>query len=136
MIPNPYAADLGEREAIEAMRASVDRMRTLMSAWTPAQFERSYAPGKWSARQILVHLAQSEMALGNRARMALTTPNYTSQAFDQDRWMAMEGAGSSGADALGAVAAMNVMNRVLFSSLSVEQRATGFTHPEYGALTV
>src|SRR5260221_675244 len=137
MTPNtPYSADLGDREPIAAMRDAVDRMKSLMSAWTPAQFERSYAPGKWSARQILVHLAQSEMALGNRARMALTTPDYTSQAFDQDRWMAMEGAGSSGADALAAVVAMNAMNCALFSSLSAEQRATGFTHPEYGALTV
>ena len=39
----------------------------------------------------------------------------------------------SGADT---VVAMNAMNRALFASLSAEQRAMGFTHPEYGALTV
>ena len=51
----------------------------------PSDFERSYAPGKWSARQILTHLAQSEIALSYRVRMALTTPGYAAQAFDQDR---------------------------------------------------
>jgi len=155
--PNPYAADLGDREPIEAMRSAVERMRVLMSGWTPAQFDRTYAPGKWTARQILIHLAQTEIALGNRARMALATPNYASQAFDQDRWMEIESGGSSGAGgssrsggssgsggssvlsgalALEALAAVNAMNRALFASLSAEQRATPFSHPEYCALTV
>src|SRR5262245_22447643 len=80
---NPYGPDLGEREPIGAMRETVDRIRSLVAGWTPAQFERTYAPGKWTARQIMVHLAQTEMALGNRARMALSTPSYAAQAFDQ-----------------------------------------------------
>ena len=100
-----------------------------------ARFERSYAPGKWSARQILMHLAQSELALGTRARMALSTPNYTAQPFDQDIWMNREPA-LSGRDALEAFVVMARMNAALFGSLSAGDRATPFAHPEYGALTV
>lgn len=141
----PYSKDLGSREPLAAMRDSTERIGSLVSAWTPAQFERSYAPGKWSARQILVHLVQSELALGNRARMALATPGYTSQAFDQDRWMNVEGGtahggdkarGASGPVAAKALVALNAVNRALFESLTPEERATPFTHPEYGALTV
>jgi DinB superfamily len=138
----PYSADLGNRDPLEAMQSSIDRMRALMQGWNAAQFERTYAPGKWTARQILIHLAQSEIALGNRARMALATPRYASQAFDQDRWMEIESRrsggseGLSGTAALDAVAATNAMNRALFASLSAAERSTPFTHPEYGALTV
>ncbi len=138
----PYSADLGAREPFEAMQSSIDRMRALMQGWSAAQFERTYAPGKWTARQILIHLAQTELALGNRARMALATPNYAAQAFDQDRWMEIESGGSggsrglSGTAALDALAAANAMNRALFASLSSAERATAFTHPEYGTLTV
>jgi len=138
----PYTADLAGREPLEAMQSSIDRMRELMRGWSAAEFERTYAPGKWTARQLLIHLAQSEIALGNRARMALATPHYASQAFDQDRWMAIESrrsaesGGLSGAAALDALAAANAMNRALFASLSSAERATPFTHPEYGALTV
>ena len=134
----PYSSDLGDREPLAAMRDAVSRIHSLVSGWTPAQFERSYAPGKWTARQILLHLAQSEMALGNRARMALATPNYAAQAFDQDRWMALEvnGAGLSGRDAAVALAAMNAMNHALFAALSPAQRETPFSHPEYGSLSV
>src|SRR6185369_8707788 len=91
----PYTADLDNREPISAMRETAARIRALVGDWRPDQFDRSYAPGKWDARQILTHLAHSEVALGYRARMALTTPGYTAQSFDQDTWMAIE-AGRAG----------------------------------------
>lgn len=134
-VANPYAADLGTREPIVAMRETTDRITALVAHWNPAQYERSYAPGKWTARQILIHLAQTELALGTRARMALATPGYASQSFDQDRWITRE-TSLSGAEAVAALVAVNAMNRALFSSLSPADRATSFTHPEYGALTV
>ena len=125
------------------MRDAAERIRTLTSSWTPAQFERSYAPGKWTARQILIHLVQTEVALGNRGRMALSISNYVAQAFEQDAWMALEAPGGSsraggvsGEVALAALVAMNAFNRALFESLTPVQRATPFSHPEYGALTV
>ncbi|HEV3057714.1 MAG TPA: DinB family protein [Vicinamibacterales bacterium] len=141
----PYSADLGSREPLSALRETMARIQTLASGWAPAQFERTYAPGKWTAREILTHLAQTELALGNRARMALATPGYTAQSFDQDRWMAQEtGAsaasrgsrGATGPVALEALVALNAMNRALFESLTPAERATPFAHPEYGALTI
>jgi hypothetical protein len=139
----PYSADLGDRDPVTTMEQTATRIGALVASWTPAQFERTYAPGKWSARRILIHLTQTELALGNRARMALATPGYTAQAFDQDRWIAVEGSdgsrgagGSSGAVAAQALVAMNAFNRALFGSLTESERATPFAHPEYGALTV
>jgi hypothetical protein len=131
----PYTTDLAGREPLAAMRDTVDRIRTLASQWSPAQFERSYAPGKWSARQILIHLAQTELALGNRARMALSTPGYVAQAFDQDVWIGRDAA-LGGREALDALGAMSTMNRSMFASLTEADRATPLSHPEYGALTV
>ena len=133
--PTPYSADLGGRDPIAALRDGAERIAALTRDWTRAQFERSYAPGKWSARQILIHLAQTEMALGCRARMALAAPGYTAQAFDQDQWIALDAA-ASGRAAADALTALNAMNRALFASLSDADRATPFSHPEYGALTV
>jgi len=132
---NLYGGELGGREPLDAMRDSVARIRALVEQWPPAQFERSYAPGKWTARQILIHLAQTEIALGNRARMALSTPGYVAQAFDQDQWIVRDGA-LGGREALEALDALSAMNRSMFASLSASERATPLSHPEYGALTV
>jgi len=131
----PYTTDLGDRDPIAALREATGRIQLLSAGWTPAQFERTYAPGKWTARQILIHLAQSELALGTRARMALATPGYSAQSFDQDRWMAREAA-LGGRDALNAFVAIGAMNRALFESLPAADRATPFSHPEYGELTI
>jgi hypothetical protein len=133
--PNPYANDLANREPLAALAETPTRIQALTGGWNASQFDRTYAPGKWTARQILIHLAQTEMALGARARLALSTTPYTSQAFDQNAWMTRDAA-FAGADALNAFVAMSVMNRALFASLSAADRATPFTHPEYGEISV
>jgi hypothetical protein len=135
MTPSPYAKDLGSREPLAAMRDTSSRIQALTSAWTTPHFERSYAPGKWSARLLLTHLAQAELALGNRARMALTAPSYVAQSFDQDKWVARE-SHLAGPDAVAAFVALAHMNVVLFDSLSPADRQTTLTHPEYGPITV
>jgi hypothetical protein len=131
----PYSPSLGDRDPIAAMRDTIPRIAALTGAWSAGQFERSYAPGKWSARQVLTHLAQTELALGTRARMALSTPGYVAQSFDQDQWMTRESrlGGYTAAAAFLAVASMNVE---LFASLSPADREIPLSHPEYGELTV
>ncbi len=131
----PYSPDLGDRDPIEAIRQTTDRVEALVATWPAAAFESTYAPGKWSARLILTHLAQVEMALGTRARMAVTTSGYVAQPLDQDAWMARE-SGLSGSAAFQAFLALARMNRVFFQGLSAEDRAKALSHPEYGALTV
>jgi hypothetical protein len=118
-----------------SMRETSERIRSLTSGWSPQQFDRTYAPGKWTARQILTHLAETDMALGYRVRMALSSPGYVAQPFDQDAWIAKE-TRTSGADAVAAYFSLRQMNISLFASLSPADRQTAFTHPEYGAISV
>jgi hypothetical protein len=131
----PYTKYLGDRDPIATMRESLEKFQSLTRGWTADRFERSYGPGKWSARQVLTHLAQTEMALGCRARMAISISPYVAQAFDQNDWMSHE-RGMTGPAALEAFLVMARMNIAFFESLSPSERATPFSHPEYGALTV
>ena len=131
----PYTPDLGDRDPLAAIRETADRVRALTSGWADDRFERSYAPGKWSARQVLTHLAQTELALGTRARMALTTPAYVAQPFDQDTWIDRDSR-LSGREAVDAFLALARMNGLLFEGLSPADRAMPLAHPEYGPLTV
>jgi uncharacterized damage-inducible protein DinB len=135
MKPNPYGPDLGDRDPLEAMADTPGRIRQLVDGWNDAQFERSYGEGKWSARQILIHLAQTELALTTRARFALTQPGYAAQAFSQDDWMPIDAAASARA-ALDAYTSLRQMNLEMWKSLSEEQKTRSFSHPEYGDLNV
>ena len=130
-----YSRDLGDREPLAAMRDSIARLIALTRGWTADDFERPYAPGKWTARLVVIHLAQTELALGVRARMALATPNYTAQNFDQNIWLDREVA-LNGDDAMAALAAISRMNVALFETLSAADRETAMAHPEYGSITV
>lgn len=47
---------------------------------------RRYAPGKWTVRYLLHHLADAETVLYDRIRRAISEPRPVVWAFDQDRW--------------------------------------------------
>jgi uncharacterized damage-inducible protein DinB len=132
---NPYGEDLGSRAPLEALAETPGKIRAHVARWSDADFERSYAEGKWSFRKVLVHLAQTELALSTRARFALTTPNYQSQAFSQDEWMAIDDRAGARA-ALDAYTALRELNLALWRHLTPDQLGRTFRHPEYGELTV
>jgi hypothetical protein len=46
------------------------------------------APGKWSVRQIVAHLADAELVGAHRFRQVIAEDNPTLIAFDQDKWTA------------------------------------------------
>jgi len=50
--------------------------------------EEDFVPvaGKWSIRQIVAHLADSEMVCAHRIRQIVAEENPTLIAFDQDAW--------------------------------------------------
>jgi DinB superfamily len=48
--------------------------------------DRSYAPGKWSVRFLLHHLADAEAVLSDRIRRTISEPRQVIWAFDQDKW--------------------------------------------------
>lgn len=135
MHANPYGADLGDRDPFTAMAETPWRIESIVAGWNDADFERSYAPGKWSARKILVHLAQTELALPTRARFALSQDNYVAQSFDQDAWMPLD-EGMDARTALQAYLALRRMNLAMWQRLTDAQRGRTFTHPDYGDLSV
>jgi hypothetical protein len=131
----PYSKYLGDRDPVAALRETCSRIEALTSGWVPADFERSHEPGKWSGRQILTHLAHIEIAFGMRIRMALTTPSYLVQPFDQDRWMEREAA-VDGRLAADTFFALSRLNAALFATLTPADLARPVSHPEFGDITV
>lgn len=134
MSKNPYAADLGSADPLKALGETPRKIRTLLGKWSTRQWERTYAPGKWSARRILVHLAQAELALTTRVRFAASQDGYVAQPFDQDAWLMLDDH-ADGPTALDAYTALRRLNLAMFKGMTPAQRKRAFTHPEYGKLT-
>jgi hypothetical protein len=135
MKQSPYAKYLAGKDAVASLESNSKRIAAIVGAWSPRTFNRTYAPGKWTGRQILVHLAQSEMVFSNRLRFGLAHDGYVIQPFDQDPWMEAEAEGK-GRTAFEAYLAIRRMNLQLLKRLTPKQRARRFTHPEYGTIDV
>ena len=135
MRPNPYESDLGSLDPLKALADTPQQIRRLVEGWTDDRFERSYAPGKWSARLVLVHLAQTDLALGTRVRFALSQDGYAAQSFSQEDWISIDGTVDARL-ALETYLALRRLNLAMFARLTPAQRAREFTHPEYGTLNV
>jgi len=120
--PNPYAADLGTRDALDALSDTPQRIRAIVETWSDNDFERSYAAGKWSIRKVLIHLTQTELALPTRVRFALAQVGYIAQSFAQDDWMPIDETADA-RTALDAYTALRRFNLAMFRNLTPEQRA-------------
>lgn len=136
---HPYVrrifATLGERDPIQVLEATPAQLELLLEALGEEDFERSYAPGKWTAREILAHLADAELGLGFRFRQALTVPRYRPQAFDQDRWSERYDRFEPSL-AVEAFRALRAWNLALFTTFDLDDWLRELDYPYAGIETV
>jgi hypothetical protein len=74
------------KDPLAVLEATADRLRTIVRTTAPAVLRRQPAPGKWSAAQIITHLADAEIVASYRLRMIIAHDGVAIQAFDQDEW--------------------------------------------------
>lgn len=77
---------LGSRDPFEVLKATGGAVRDAVSGMTGAQMAVPEKPGKWSVRQVLRHLADSEIVWAYRLRMVLAQDRPPLTGYDQDAW--------------------------------------------------
>jgi len=135
-MPTPYAEHLNGGDPVEALRTSLADYESRVATLTPALWNESYAPGKWSAHQVMLHVTQWEMFFGVRVRCALALPNYVIQPMDQDPFMEIESPTVNGPTAWSAFRALRTMNIALAGSLTSAQRQQSAQHATRGTIDV
>ncbi len=71
---------------LEALRRTRDATLPFFTS-DAATLARSYAPGKWTMRQMLLHLVDTETVLFERMRRVLADENPLLMGFDENRWV-------------------------------------------------
>lgn len=131
---NPYASYLGNRDAKTVIAETSAKLKGLAAKLGPHKLDRSPAPGKWSPREILCHLADCELVFAVRLRQTMAQPHHVVDPFDQDDWA--KPYASFGADAALAVfTAVRQWNMTLIQNASPELLAKPVSHPERGQMT-
>jgi|SRR5581483_3735909 len=95
------------------------------------------APGKWSIRQIIAHLADTEMVFAHRMRQVIAEENPTIVAFDQDAWARnLDYAHRKPKQSLETVRRVRAENYELLKDLPEASYARVGNHTERGAVTL
>jgi len=128
---NPYAKFLGGDDPLAVIAATGQRLTALLKS---VDADRAPAPGKWSAREILCHLADCEVVFAFRLRQTAAQPHHTIQPFDQDEWAKVY-SGYSAPDALNVFSTLRKWNLAFLKAVPRETFAKTLNHPERGDMT-
>jgi len=80
---------VADDEVIALYRSGVDRLRAALAGLTEADLALPRAPGKWTIREIIHHLVDSDLATFHVIRLALALPGRTihPDVWEPDEWM-------------------------------------------------
>jgi uncharacterized damage-inducible protein DinB len=127
----PYAGMLGGRDALSVIAETPGRLALVLEGVSAAQADVPLAPGKWSLREVMAHLADCEIAWGWRLRQALAEDHAVLQPFNQDAWAQVYGAYSL-AEAWACYSGLRAWNVAFARRLSAAEKERMYTHPERG----
>jgi hypothetical protein len=131
---NPYARFLGESDLFAVLESTASHLSSLLGGVSVERLVRRPAPEKWSAREILCHLADTEMVFAFRLRQTAAETHHVIQTFDQDRWAAPYGE-LTVQDALDAFRAARRWNLLFVRAMGPAVLTRPVTHPERGVMT-
>jgi hypothetical protein len=73
-------------DGLAVLAATSSRLESLVRTTPPERWRRRPAPERWSAGEVLAHLADAEIVTGWRIRSILASDGVPLQPFDQDAW--------------------------------------------------
>jgi uncharacterized damage-inducible protein DinB len=135
LAPIPYADLTSSEDPLALLASTPGRIADLVRGWDATQWSETYLPGKWTAAQIVLHLAHDEIGWCNRVRLALSVDGYVVQPYDGARWVALETPTEAEA-ALEAYLALRRLNLLLYRRVPSADRARLFPHPESGEISI
>jgi len=128
---------VGARDPMHMLAVAPVTIERLLEGASDETLSRTPAPGKWSVREILAHLADDELVGAYRIRMILSAPGTDIQAFDQDVWAATgRYASRDAATSLALFRMLRETNLALLRQLSPEEWDRFGMHAERGRESV
>jgi hypothetical protein len=124
-------------DLLERFRRAPELLATVMTGVFGEEEDFALAPGKWTPRQIIAHLADSELVMAHRFRQVAAEDNPTLVAFDQDAWASnLDYARRKPKQSLESFRRIRAENYDLLKELPESAFERKGNHTERGALTL
>lgn len=125
------------RDPLRIQGTAAKRLRVLVRRLSGAELARRPAPGKWSIKEIVCHLADTEIANAWRYRKILAEENLPLTTWNQDAWAnEMAYRRQDLALALAQFDLLRRRNLATVRLLPPSARGRIGVHPEHGPITV
>jgi hypothetical protein len=125
------------RDALAMQGEAVRLLTELIRGVDIARLTARPAPGKWSIREILAHLAEDELTTAWRYRQMIENPGVALAGFDQDLWARLGDYGSwAPEDALQMFRLLRTVNLRMLAGLTPQQWECHGMHAERGHISV
>lgn len=125
------------QELLERFRRGAELMATALTGAAGSELDYVPAPGKWSVRQVVAHLADSEIVAADRFRRVIAEENPTLAGYDQDAWARNLNYGRRRtSDSLDTFRRLRAENWELLKDLPDAAFARRATHTEKGPVTL
>jgi uncharacterized damage-inducible protein DinB len=131
---NPYARYLQQEDPLAVIAATPQRLEQLINSKSEEKLQANPVPKKWSVRDILCHLADTEVAFAYRLRQTVAEPHHIIQPYDQDAFATVY-THRSAREALDTLSAIRHWNILFIRSVVPNALTKPVTHPERGTMT-
>lgn len=133
VVPERYAKAIDDADPIESQRKAPKRIKKLIRGLSEKQLAKKPAPGKWSIKEVIGHLADAEVIFGSRVRFVAAMDRAPLPGFDQDAFVEKLGLERvDTAELLEALANVRAANVALMKRLPKESFARVGLHAERG----
>lgn len=112
------------------------RLRETVDSLSDEELNKTYRDGSWTVRQLVHHIADSQLNMFQRLKLALTDENPTVPNFDQDKWAVQPDTELPVESSVKMLEGINERIVSLGNSLTEEQLDRVFTHEKSGKITV
>jgi len=112
------------------------RLRETVGSLSDEELSKTYREGAWTVRQLVHHIADSQLNMYQRLKLALTDDNPTVPAFDEEKWAVLPDTELPVESSIKMLEGINERIVSLGKSLTEEQLERGFTHQQNGKILV
>ena len=124
------------QEWLKQIQTYTTRLRDVVDTVSEEDLNKTYREGAWTVRQLVHHIADSQLNMYQRLKLALTDYNPTVPAFDEEKWAIQPDTMLPVESSIKMLEGINARIVALGQSLTEEQLSRTFTHEVNGEITV
>lgn len=124
-------------QAIDELASTPAKLRAAVKGLSETQLDTPYRDGGWTVRQVVHHVPDSHLNAYVRLKLALTEDKPTIKPYDEAAWSKLADSKSTPIEtSLTLLSTVHDRFDRIWRSLSPEQFARVFVHPDHGERTI